>query len=178
MFGQFPISNWLADRLDATREEAKSDLSPEGHLEPQVTNFGQYLDRDQYTDLDSNPYLSSSTPSGDFDPCVGLSSLVREDENVQVVDLRSGQGSPDPPAQPGFACNACDASFTSQGRLNAHKRRHEKKHRCEQCDRRFSESRDLYRHIQSVHESLWEQCPQCEKKLKRRGDNIRRHMIQ
>ncbi|KAI0890403.1 uncharacterized protein GGS22DRAFT_13139 [Annulohypoxylon maeteangense] len=173
MSGQFPISNWLSDRLNNTRSDAGPISTPDQLGEPEVTRLDQHnpdsgLNIDRDLGLLSSPNFA--TPNSIF------LSWLPEEQDIQVIDTSPGRISLENSMLSHLTCNTCGKSFSSQGRLNSHNHRHEKKHRCMQCDRRFSESRDLRRHIQSVHERIWDQCPQCGKRMKRRGDNLQRHM--
>ncbi|KAI1381696.1 hypothetical protein F4677DRAFT_399400 [Hypoxylon crocopeplum] len=174
MPGQFPMSNWLADKLSTADSGVEQTLPTARSLELHVAQFDEsHLDFIPNYNLDSDP---SSLP--DFvDPRTGLLSLLPEEQDTRTVDVPS-EASSERPTQPELTCNSCGAFFSSQGKLNAHTRRHEKKHYCMQCDRRFSEARDLRRHVQSRHQQVSEPCPQCGKMLRRRAENLRRHMTQ
>lgn len=175
MPGQFPMSNWLSDQLNISHGDTEPIMTSDLPMEPQIAHFDHcHLNPDLKVSPDSGP--SSSLNFND--PRLVWPSLVPEERNTQVLEVLSEKVTPESLTQTQFACGTCDISFSSQGKLNAHKRRHEKKHHCTQCGRRFSEARDLRRHAQSKHQQLWVQCPGCEKKLKKREDNVRRHMTQ
>ncbi|KAI0843118.1 hypothetical protein F5Y06DRAFT_256948 [Hypoxylon sp. FL0890] len=175
MPGQFPVSSWLADKLNIPDGDTESILLPEAPVKPQITHFDHcHLNSDWKVNLDSD--LSSSLNF--IDPRQGCLSLPPKEPNTQLLGVHSEKVTPESTAQTQFMCSTCGMSFSSQGKLNGHNRRHEKKHNCTQCGRRFSEVRDLRRHVQSMHQQLWTKCPQCGKKLKRREDNLRRHMTQ
>ncbi|KAI0117159.1 hypothetical protein F4814DRAFT_448164 [Daldinia grandis] len=175
MPGQFPISNWLAGRLNVTHDDGEYSLTPEQPLEARFPDSSQNepnLDPSMGSDLD----LSSL----DFiDPCTRQPPLPEEGEQSGLSNgTRSEKGSAEHLTGPDFVCGTCDVSFPSLGKLNTHNRRHKRKHHCAQCEWSFSEARDLRRHVQSKHQQEWEQCSQCKRKFKRRGDNLRRHMTQ
>ncbi|KAI1098495.1 hypothetical protein F4804DRAFT_324658 [Jackrogersella minutella] len=174
MPGQFPMSNWLTNKLNALHDDREPILSPGWRVEPEVTyNTEPYdLDLGWNIDLDSN---LSSLPTA-ANASGGLPYLLPEEQNTQEIGEQPEKSSPERPVQPEFGCATCHLSFISQGKLNAHNRRHEKKHRCTLCDRRFSELRDLRRHNLSKHQQVWIHCPQCENWYKGREDNLRRHM--
>ncbi|KAI1465782.1 uncharacterized protein F4812DRAFT_111718 [Daldinia caldariorum] len=191
MPGQFPISNWLAiDVNNDTRNETCGDAgygcSPEQSLNAQLANFNQYdLGLGPNTESDFDPWSLKfdSNIGSDFDPSslnfsppTGQPPISIEEQSGLSTGARSEKGSNEHLTRPDFVCGICDVPFSSQGKLNTHNRRHDKRHRCNQCDWRFPEARDLRRHVQSVHQQEQEQCPQCGKTLKRRGDNLRRHM--
>ena len=44
------------------------------------------------------------------------------------------------------------------------------------CQWTFTTKRDRDRHVNSMHSSLRQTCPQCEKELDSREDNLKRHM--
>ncbi|OTA93539.1 hypothetical protein M434DRAFT_395581 [Hypoxylon sp. CO27-5] len=173
MPGQFPVSSWLADKLNIPAGNAESILPSDRPMEPQIPHFDHcHLN----PDWNVNPNLGSSSSPNFIDPNPGYLSPAPEVPNTQALEVRSEKTTPESPTQTVVVCSTCDISFPSQGKLNAHNRRHDKKRHCTQCGRRFSEMRDLHRHIQSVHQQLWDRCPQCGKRLKRRADNLRRHM--
>ncbi|KAI1660035.1 hypothetical protein F4813DRAFT_386906 [Daldinia decipiens] len=174
MPGQFPMSNWLVGRFNVTHGDDEYSLSPGQPLEAQFTDISQ-------NGLGFGPNMGSDLDLSSLnfiDPSAGQPSLLEEEQSGLSTGTRSEKGSAEHLTGPDFVCEICDVSFPSQGKLNTHNRRHERNHRCKQCDRRFSEARDLRRHEQSIHQQEWDQCPQCEKKFKRRGDNLRRHMTQ
>ncbi|KAI1648027.1 uncharacterized protein F4817DRAFT_89889 [Daldinia loculata] len=174
MPGQFPISNWLAGRLNVTHGDDECSLSPGQPLEAQFADISQ-------NELDFDPNMGSDLDLSSLnfiDPSAGQPSLLEEGQSGLSTGTRSEKGSAEHLTGPDFVCGTCDVSFPSQGKLNTHNRRHEKNHRCTQCEWSFSEARDLRRHVQSIHQQEWDQCSQCERKFKRRGDNLRRHMTQ
>ncbi|KAI2633624.1 hypothetical protein GGS26DRAFT_597863 [Hypomontagnella submonticulosa] len=172
--GQFPLSNFLADKLSTTRGGTENYLSPGRPAEAQVANLHQsHLDLDQSMVLD----LNSSLLPNSVDPRTGLLSLPPKEQNRLAATAHSETISLGHQTQPRFVCGTCGKSFSAQSSLDIHSKRHKKNHCCQQCDWRFSEARDLRRHVQSVHQQQWERCSQCRKKLKKRGDNIRRHMM-
>ncbi|KAI0378815.1 hypothetical protein F5Y04DRAFT_261104 [Hypomontagnella monticulosa] len=174
MPGQFPISKFLADKLSAARGSTGDTLSPERPLEAQVANLDQLnLDFDQTTVAS----LKSPLLPDFIDPRTGLLSSGIEERNQSPLTTPLDAAVPERQTRRIFVCDTCGKSFNAQGNLNMHNRRHDKNHCCKQCDWRFSEARDLRRHVQSVHQQHWEHCSQCGKTLKKRGDNIRRHMM-
>ena len=59
-----------------------------------------------------------------------------------------------------YLCHKCDKQFSSSGCLTRHiKRIHEEiRYPCNKCDKTFRESRNVTRHIQSVHNGVKYQC--------------------
>ncbi|KAI8965822.1 hypothetical protein F5Y11DRAFT_311520 [Daldinia sp. FL1419] len=174
MPGQFPISNWLAEGFDITRGDGESSRINEQQLwEPQIPSL-DFSQADLGFDPSISPDLDLSSLNV-FDPIAGQPSSLPEEQSGLSTGTLSEQGSAENLTGPDFVCAICGVSFSSQGKLNAHNRRHRKNHRCTECDWKFSEARDLRRHIQSKHRQESEKCPQCGDALKRR-DNLRRHM--
>ncbi|KAI1802365.1 hypothetical protein F4811DRAFT_573037 [Daldinia bambusicola] len=190
--GHFPISNWLADRVNNndTRNETCGDTGyscpPEQSVDTQLANINQDdlgFGPNMESDFDFSSFNFDSNMGSDFDlsslnfsPLTGQPSSSAEEQSGLSTGARSEKGSNEHLTRPDFVCGICGVSLPTQGKLNTHNRRHEKKHCCNQCDWRFSEARDLRRHVQSMHQQEQEPCPQCGKKFKRRGDNLRRHM--
>jgi len=52
-----------------------------------------------------------------------------------------------------FKCtvNGCYKSFTSEGKMRAHVRAHDKPYACQSCGRKFGYSVDLKRHVEKKH---------------------------
>lgn len=70
------------------------------------------------------------------------------------------------------------ASDRSAGQGQSVNRSRTKVFRCHEdtCRQTFSSSKDQVRHYESVHLDLRIACPRCGKRLKKRGDNFRRHL--
>ena len=61
-----------------------------------------------------------------------------------------------------FACNLCEKAFTTSGNLNRHMQHHtgHYRHRCNQCGKGFNE-RQLYDHHMRAHEGITFRCKMC-----------------
>ncbi|KAK6948172.1 hypothetical protein Daesc_009936 [Daldinia eschscholtzii] len=116
MPGQFPISNWLAGRLNDTRDGTHGDagygISTEQPLEAQLADINQY-------DLDFDPNMGSDfdLSSLNFNPSTGQAPPSAEGHSGLSTGTRSEKGSAEHPTGPEFVCGICDASFPSQGKL-------------------------------------------------------------
>ncbi|KAI1461997.1 hypothetical protein F4805DRAFT_190302 [Annulohypoxylon moriforme] len=175
MLNLFPFSSWLSDKLNRTDGDVEPIQPFEQLVEPGITcldqnNLHSELNIDQNTEPPSLP--NPTYPNSVF------LSWPLEEQSTQMIDISLERASPEQLVRQHFTCNKCGESFPSQGRLSAHNRRHEKRHHCTYCERQFAESRDLRRHVQSVHEAHCIQCPQCGKELGSRGDNLQRHIRQ
>ncbi|KAI1408848.1 hypothetical protein F5Y13DRAFT_193878 [Hypoxylon sp. FL1857] len=114
MLGQFPLSNWLTDKLNALNGGVEPIPQPERPVEPQIAHFDHCrLNPDRNVDLD--PELSSSS-SKFIDPRVGLLSLSPK-ERAQLVDTHIDNISPEQQVQADFLCGMCNMTFSSQGKL-------------------------------------------------------------
>ena len=76
-------------------------------------------------------------------------------------------------------CDICEKSFTQKASLNRHiKSVHEnsKPHKCDICELSFSEKGTLKRHIQSVHlNSKPHKCDICEQSFTQKG-HLKKHI--
>lgn len=170
MFGQFPIANWLVDKLDTTHSGEEYSLP----LEPQYAHFEQVdLGLDQNIILDLDP----SSPPNTVDPRAGLLPLLSQEKDALANNMLLEKVSPGRSAEAELSYNNSGVPVSSQDQSNERHSRPKRKHHCTRCDGRFSRARDLHRHVQAKHQPSWEHCPQCGKKLKDRADNRRRHMM-
>ncbi|KAI8624891.1 hypothetical protein F5Y19DRAFT_281027 [Xylariaceae sp. FL1651] len=134
MAGQFPLSNWLSDRLGAHRQPA---------------------------DLWAQPDLVSA-------PQFHLPEMQEMSSSHNIVG-----GSQD---QQGSLGGTHSTAVTNTVLVSQMFPKHEKRHKCTECPLRFPESRDLRRHIETVHRKRVVQCPRCTKTFKHRRDNLKRHI--
>ncbi|KAI1209972.1 uncharacterized protein F4807DRAFT_80334 [Annulohypoxylon truncatum] len=162
MPGQFPMSNWLVDKVSDARNNAEPILPSTRLEDPESTRFEQYIpDLGRSLNLDLDP-LSSNT----VNPSTGPINLQLENHVSDVVP-RSERALPECPMQKELAHDTCDASVSSQGKSN----------RCTRCNKSFSGPKELRRHIETIHQQRQIQCPQCKKMFGKRSDNLRRHMV-
>ncbi|KAI0011362.1 hypothetical protein F4779DRAFT_615602 [Xylariaceae sp. FL0662B] len=163
MPGQFPISSWLADKLNTARSGDDSYYPLNRYTEPQYSPFGN---------------LNLSLPLSFNDAGAGPAATAVEQQETLIPGIRMNNVTPAVSNQPEFKCDPCGLSFPSRGKLNQHNRRHEKRQRCPECAQRFTEPRDLRRHVEARHQAqqLSVQCPRCGKSLKKRKDNLQRHV--
>ncbi|KAI1477653.1 hypothetical protein F4774DRAFT_411628 [Daldinia eschscholtzii] len=103
MPGQFPISNWLAGRLNDTRDGTHGDagygISTEQPLEAQLADINQY-------DLDFDPNMGSDfdLSSLNFNPSTGQAPPSAEGHSGLSTGTRSEKGSAEHPTGPEFVC--------------------------------------------------------------------------
>lgn len=146
---QFPLSSFLADKLNSTASNPQS----RGPLEP---TSNSEKPRQLAVALSLAPPPTSEKKMSD---------------NIQgVTDPLSSR------SQVNFPCGTCGRCFESQVKLDIHARRHKKDHQCAECSQSFAEPRDLRRHIDARHKQLRTSCPHCGKNLKKRNDNLQRHI--
>ncbi|KAI6093614.1 hypothetical protein F4821DRAFT_274127 [Hypoxylon rubiginosum] len=171
--GQFPISNWLVDKLNTTHSGVEYRLPLERPMEPQYAHLNQVnLDQDVILDLNLSSLPTITGPHEILRP------LAPWEQYASTIDMPLEGISPECLAQVELSCNNSGVPASSQDRSNEDKNGREKKHHCTQCDGRFSKAHDLQRHVQAKHQPSWEYCTQCGKKLKKRADNIQRHAKQ
>ncbi|KAI1394148.1 uncharacterized protein F4822DRAFT_439860 [Hypoxylon trugodes] len=117
VLGRFPISNWLSDKLSATRDNTESHSSVAQLAEPLNAAFNHY-DIDPYQNIGLDLDISSSLSSRNFvDPATGLTTLRPENQSAQRSDVHLEQSISQRPTQLGFTCGICGASLSSQGKL-------------------------------------------------------------
>ncbi|KAI1088433.1 hypothetical protein F5B19DRAFT_471300 [Rostrohypoxylon terebratum] len=163
MSDQFPMSNYLVDKLCAARGGAEFILPSE-----RLENL-EHLCVEQY--------FMGPGRSMNLDP--GLSSPKAVNLSIGPLHLQSENHVPILQPQPERtllghlgreeqAHHDCDTPASSK----------DKTHWCTQCNKQLSGSKELRRHIQTVHQGLQVQCPQCKKWFRKREDNMRRHIRQ
>lgn len=164
MPGQFPMSNWLVNKLEGTRDDVLEPILLSDRLEnPEHAIFQQCdVGPGQATGLGLVLPSSNNVIQDTWPRHLPLGDRMR---NVQS---QSERPLPESPMQVEFACDNYGVPTSPQDKPN----------HCAHCNKQLSGSKELRRHIQTVHQRQKVQCLQCDKWFVKRNDNLRRHMIQ
>lgn len=149
----YPISNYLADRLDARCRAPQSPMFAFNLNSPIPAFAGGGLN-----------ILPSFTPSSSLS---SLSGQRRGSEKRSVI--------------PGSSCSeACSGCFSTDRCVRFQKNRAglRKKHQCTHvgCSHATDSKPDLRKHVKAVHDRSQNACPKCYKLLGSRQDNLNRHL--
>lgn len=89
-------------------------------------------------------------------PKLVLQEEIKDESQPRLVDHEEEMRDLSPPsANENFACTfpGCGKQYSLQSELKHHVRHHEKPVACQACPRSFPTTKDLRRHINSVHET-------------------------
>ncbi|OTA69379.1 hypothetical protein K449DRAFT_460913 [Hypoxylon sp. EC38] len=109
MPGQFPVANWLTDKLNIPTRDPGSILLPSQPMEPQITHFDH-----------CHLNLRSSSSPNFIDPHPEYLSLVPEERNTQALEVRSEKITPESPTQIQFVCSTSHTIDVMTKGITAH----------------------------------------------------------
>ncbi|KAI0894936.1 hypothetical protein F4806DRAFT_471169, partial [Annulohypoxylon nitens] len=155
VLGQPSVSNWPVDELDVAYNDAEPILQLEQSANSEQDSIGQH-------NIDLGWGINFDLDKSTFD------TVIPSIEPPYEQDVQQHPESilPEPLPQRELAHSINGGPVLSQDNPN----------HCTQCNKQLSGSKELRRHIQTVHEKQRTQCPQCQKWLMKRSDNLRRHM--